>query len=584
MSTNYAAISPLAQFTDLDGSALNGGQLYFGVANQNPITNPITVYWDAAGTQPAAQPIKTINGVPSNGGAPAQIFINGDYSQTVLNKRGSQIFYSASAAGYSVGTFASTLASPSNGQGADLVGGVGRVVNTIAALRALLKTGVGKAFVLGYYTAGDGGGGPYALISSTSSGYTDNGGSVIIANDGGVWVLCYTGPLSAKQFGAKGDGVTIDWTALQNWINALPGKTGYLPSGTTGNGAPFLNNPYIINQPLVMNSSTGGYKIVGDPVQWSATSGEVGGSIIKNTNTTGANAITVTAAQNGSIVLESFGILGSGTDGWGINATGAYNISVEKLFITGQGQGGVEFNSCYESHLWECSIGNQAAYGAVWTGPANNITVRDNIFFNCIYDCKIASTSGNNSLVPVVEGNTFEGGTGSLYGLIVQYCNGLNLRGNYFEIIPTMLYMDTTVSGFSIDGNYFQDGVVNVSGSSNGTIDNNIFQKETIATTLTVTPTGTGANNIKVGPHNVFLNGATNGSPASFGTATLVAGTVTVLNTNVNSGMVIMLSRNTPSGTTGDLRLGTITNGSSFVINSSSGTDTSTVNWYFVGY
>ena len=76
----------------------------------------------------------------------------------------------------------------------------------------------------------------------------------------------------------------------------------------------------------------------------------------------------------------------------------------------------------------------------------------------------------------------------------------------------------------------------------------------------------------------------TTGSNASAGTATLVGGTVTVSTTSVATGSIIMLSRNTPSGTTGNLSApsASIVNATSFVINSVSGTDTSTVNWLII--
>lgn len=67
------------------------------------------------------------------------------------------------------------------------------------------------------------------------------------------------------------------------------------------------------------------------------------------------------------------------------------------------------------------------------------------------------------------------------------------------------------------------------------------------------------------------------------GTATLVDGSVTVTNANVKTGAKIVVSVETPSGTQGFLSapMSSITDGVSFVINSSSATDTSVVNYYF---
>ena len=68
------------------------------------------------------------------------------------------------------------------------------------------------------------------------------------------------------------------------------------------------------------------------------------------------------------------------------------------------------------------------------------------------------------------------------------------------------------------------------------------------------------------------------------GTATLVAGTVTVANERVRTGAKIIVSVNTPGGTQGFLSApsGSIVDETSFVINSSSATETSTVNYWFV--
>ena len=67
------------------------------------------------------------------------------------------------------------------------------------------------------------------------------------------------------------------------------------------------------------------------------------------------------------------------------------------------------------------------------------------------------------------------------------------------------------------------------------------------------------------------------GSNAKQGTAVLVAGTVTVSNTSVTASSRILLTSNLDGGTPGFVRVSAKTAGTSFVITSSSGTDTSTI-------
>lgn len=89
----FPSIPPHIQFADLDGRPLENGSLYFGTANLDPETSPITVYWDLAGTQPAAQPIKTTNGYPVRGGTPAVIYCPGDFSLTIRDNEGALVAY-----------------------------------------------------------------------------------------------------------------------------------------------------------------------------------------------------------------------------------------------------------------------------------------------------------------------------------------------------------------------------------------------------------------------------------------------------------------------------------------------------------
>jgi hypothetical protein len=84
-------------FTDIDGQPLENGYIFIGTANLNPQTNPINVYWDAALTIQATQPIRTLAGYPSNSGTPARLYVNSDYSIRVQNRNGSLVYSAPTA-------------------------------------------------------------------------------------------------------------------------------------------------------------------------------------------------------------------------------------------------------------------------------------------------------------------------------------------------------------------------------------------------------------------------------------------------------------------------------------------------------
>lgn len=91
-------------FTGRDGKPLDRGYVYFGQPNQNPITSPIPVYWDEAGTQPAAQPLRTENGYITRAGTPANVFIGVAYSQLVQDNKRRQVFFARNSDDFSIAT------------------------------------------------------------------------------------------------------------------------------------------------------------------------------------------------------------------------------------------------------------------------------------------------------------------------------------------------------------------------------------------------------------------------------------------------------------------------------------------------
>ncbi len=78
---------PSPVIPDINGIPLDAGFVFFGVANQDPVNNPITVYWDAAKTQVATQPIRTRNGFFAKDGKPANIFVDADNCSVLIRNK-----------------------------------------------------------------------------------------------------------------------------------------------------------------------------------------------------------------------------------------------------------------------------------------------------------------------------------------------------------------------------------------------------------------------------------------------------------------------------------------------------------------
>jgi len=92
---SLAQINPFDYFSDTNGDPLDQGYIYVGAANQDPVANPIVVYYDAAMTIPAPQPLRTVAGYISNPIAPQTFFTNQNYSVSVRDKNQVVLFYVA---------------------------------------------------------------------------------------------------------------------------------------------------------------------------------------------------------------------------------------------------------------------------------------------------------------------------------------------------------------------------------------------------------------------------------------------------------------------------------------------------------
>jgi hypothetical protein len=107
------------------------------------------------------------------------------------------------------------------------------ILDSISELRAASTVFAGNVFLNGYYGASDGGGGEFYWDSTSTE--TDNGGTIIkpTAVTTGRWKRPDSGAINIRWFGATGDGVTDDTTAIQAAIDhgVSVSKSLFVPSG-----------------------------------------------------------------------------------------------------------------------------------------------------------------------------------------------------------------------------------------------------------------------------------------------------------------------------------------------------------------
>ena len=301
-------------FTDIDGQPLEAGYVWIGTANLDPQTNPINVYWDAALTLPAAQPIRTLAGYPANSGTPARLYVNSDYSIRVMNKNGS-VVYSAPAATERYGN-----------------------VITLSDL-SFLQIGLG------------------AVERTALSKMRDS--------------------VSVKDFGAVGDGVTNDTTAIQNAVNAAQGKKLIIPDGT-----------YIIYSAITVPSNS--------YISGASKTNTIIKLVPKTTQPTLSNNFSI--FNESSIVIENLTVDNSAVDdpyvaqthgGQGIEVEGCSSVLVRNVLIKKALFKAISFGGCtdcyyLDSESRECGFDGWHTWGSkrMWC-------------MNCyFYDCENIEASG----------------------------------------------------------------------------------------------------------------------------------------------------------------------------------------------
>ncbi len=217
--------NPDTQFADnTTGKPLSLGVVYFGQPNQDPETNGKAPFSDKELTV-ELDPIQTLT---TAGKFEQEVYLDGPYSITVRKSVGGAIIDSQ----------AYVLGANPEIQGA-------AQFDTIASLRANTQN-ITRASLAGHTALGDGGGGDFWLDTSDTSTADDGGINIVDSQSPrtGTWKRIYDGELSVKWYGAAGDGVTDDTTAIQAALATaqpvfLPDGTYLITSQINWQGSPF---------------------------------------------------------------------------------------------------------------------------------------------------------------------------------------------------------------------------------------------------------------------------------------------------------------------------------------------------------
>ena len=207
---------------------------------------------------------------------------------------------------------------------------------------------------LGYYAVNDAGNALYHIVSTMPSGHYETLSNGLYAE---LIVFDYVTP---KMFGARGDGVTNDATALNKCVQALTsGGTIYIPEGTF-----FITDHFVVNK-----------------------------NNIKVTGVPGASVIKVGAWVDGIRVSD---------DTYPITTYVIKNIEISNITIDGNRDGyvngpndtygnGINLNSVNDVIVKNCVVKDVAEQGIVetfWNNDlsepySKNIIIDGNAVYNC---------------------------------------------------------------------------------------------------------------------------------------------------------------------------------------------------------
>lgn len=497
--TGTAITVPYPAFVDSSGLALTGGFIYVGTSGLNAQTNPIQLYWDAALTALAAQPIRTLNGYPVNGASPATLFTaSTSYSLVVRDRNAALIFSTLTtgpgAAAPIVISYPQTAAELAAGvtptdtgkypgdilrYGASAAGSAAS--NVTAINNALLSNSLVFASIAGTYSVN-------ASLLPQSSQVFDLTGITLKSAAGVAWADAGLVDINTKSDVTILNGV-IDGNKANNATGRMMGVRmldsstlrlvnvtarncpGSSAAGVNGGDGFYIGGslaPGCTNVELE-NCTADGCVRQGASIVKGSTIRVNGGAYINTTGSAPGAGIDI-EGNSGADTLKDIAISG-------VNLSGNYNGLIVTTAAVNVAVTGNTFNSNRAPDLLFGDCNNVAATG-------NTIVSNQTIDGSAIVEC-----TNPNGLTFV--GNTVKGQyqTTDRGGIRIQKGSNVIIQGNYFTATNAagveigFSTQATVISNVSVKNNWFTDcvtagataPVVRINANSGGAIYNTLI-------------------------------------------------------------------------------------------------------------
>ena len=295
--------------------------------------------------------------------------------------------------------------------------------------------------------------------------------------------------INVKDYGATGDGVTDDTTAIQNAANVATGEILYFPSGT-----------YIVSSTIHIKNRT---KVIGancDSSIIKRATGMTGNTMelgyLNSNDGLGAGAVIVSNLRfirdlglNYAQVPDSI-VLPDTVDESASHIAIYYgqNFIVDNCLIEGMPIG-IDITLSSVGHISNCNIGagistrNISSLTPIYQGQAcvrlghkmdgqtSGYTQLISIHNNRFYGATSANTSSKT--VGTTTENVYRS-CGSSYGILIESCEGLNFYSNYSganNFANIGIHATEIVMNIKIHDNFFDPSEYYCISMNNGTVD-----------------------------------------------------------------------------------------------------------------